>query len=344
MSDILLQVEELRTYFNTPDGLARAVDGVSFNLEKGKTLAIVGESGCGKSMTALSILQLVPEPAGYIDGGKVLFEGADLLDNTWDQMRAVRGKDITMIFQEPMSSLNPTRTIGWQLVEAMEIHGAAYGQKARGLAADSLGRVGLDDPSMLLRQYPHELSGGMRQRVMIAMALSNKPKLLIADEPTTALDVTVQAQILALIRRLQREEGMTVLLITHDLGIVAEVSDNVAVMYAGQIVESAETKTLFNDPKHPYTQGLFASIPRRDRRGRDLSTLEGIVPPATDWPGGCRFSPRCGKSWETCFQQAPDTYSVDKTRYARCHLYNPNVKPKDEPKRAKRSSKKENVE
>jgi len=326
MADVLLQLEDLKTYFTVDGGPARAVDGVSFSVERGKTLAIVGESGCGKSMTGLSILQLVPEPAGYIDGGKVLFEGKDLLDFTWEQMREIRGKDIAMIFQEPMTSLNPTRVIGWQLVEAMEVHGTAHGAEARKRAMDSLARVGLTGPDIVMRQYPHELSGGMRQRVMIAMALSNRPKLLIADEPTTALDVTVQAQILALIRELQQETGMSVLLITHDLGIVAEVSDSVAVMYAGQVVESASTLDLFKSPMHPYTQGLFASIPSRSRRGQDLLTLEGIVPPATAWPEGCQFEPRCRHAWGTCKAVAPKASPKDADRPVRCHLYDPDIK------------------
>jgi oligopeptide/dipeptide ABC transporter ATP-binding protein len=326
MADTLLQVENLRTYFTVPGGPAKAVDGVSLSVERGKTLAIVGESGCGKSMTGLSILQLVPEPAGYIESGRVLFEGKDLLDYTWEQMREIRGKDIGMIFQEPMTSLNPTRVIGWQLVEAMEVHGTARGAEARKRAMESLERVGLSNPDVLMRQYPHELSGGMRQRVMIAMALSNRPKLLIADEPTTALDVTVQAQILALIRELQMETGMSVLLITHDLGIVAEVSDNVAVMYAGQVVESAPTIELFKSPLHPYTQGLFASIPSRSRRGQDLLTLEGIVPPATAWPAACRFAPRCRFCWETCTTVPPKEKPADADRPVRCHLYDPDIK------------------
>jgi oligopeptide/dipeptide ABC transporter ATP-binding protein len=325
MPSALLQVDNLRTYFSTASGTARAVDGVSFDVERGKTLAIVGESGCGKSMTALSVMQLVPEPAGYIDSGRVVFEGKDLLDYNWDEMRRVRGKDIAMIFQEPMTSLNPVQTIGWQLLEALEVHAIARGADARKRAMDSLSRVGLAGPDILMRQYPHELSGGMLQRVMIAMALSNKPKLLIADEPTTALDVTVQAQILSLIRELQMETGMSVLLITHDLGIVAEVSDSVAVMYAGQIVETASTCDLFRDPKHPYTQGLFASIPTRSRRGQDLSTLEGTVPPATAWPNGCRFGPRCPYRWDTCARVDPNQTPSEAPWPVRCHLYDPGI-------------------
>ncbi len=321
----LLQVENLRTYFHTPRGIAKAVDGVSFQVEQGKTLAIVGESGCGKSITALSLLQLVPEPAGYIEGGRILFEGRDLLDLTWDQMRRVRGDDIAMIFQEPMTSLNPTFTIGYQLVEAMTMHGKFTGAQARQRAKDLLARVGLQDPAQALRQYPHELSGGMRQRVMIAIALSNEPKLLIADEPTTALDVTVQAQILALIRDLQREQNMGVLLITHDLGIVAETSEEVAVMYAGQIVEYGPTSAIFHEPRHPYARGLFASLPARGRRGQDLATLEGIVPPPTAWPPACRFEPRCAYRWDTCAQVPPKYHPADSDRPVRCHLYDPEI-------------------
>jgi oligopeptide/dipeptide ABC transporter ATP-binding protein len=327
----LLQVENLRTYFTVSGGqTARAVDGVSFCVDRGETRAIVGESGCGKSITALSLLQLVPEPAGYIESGRILFEGKDLLDRTWEQMRAVRGKDIGMIFQEPMTSLNPTYTIGWQLSEAMTIHGKGISE-AIARAVELLGRIGLKNPKQVLQQYPHELSGGMRQRVMIAMALANRPKLLIADEPTTALDVTVQAQILALIRELQQEMGMAVLLITHDLGIVAEVADTVSVMYAGQVVEDAPTRALFKSPEHPYTRALFASLPARNRRGQDLVTLEGIVPPPTDWPKGCRFAPRCAYCRDICVTTAPTVHPKNSEsaggdgRPCRCHIYNPEI-------------------
>ncbi|MDQ3814075.1 MAG: ABC transporter ATP-binding protein [Armatimonadota bacterium] len=323
MSELLLQVEDLRTYFDTPRGTARAVDGVSFTIERGKTLAIVGESGCGKSMTALSLLQLVPEPAGYIAGGRVLFQDSDLLDLSWEQMREIRGRDIAIIFQEPMTSLNPTFTIGWQMVEAMEIHGTARGQEAQRRAVEMLEHVELENARQIMRQYPHELSGGMRQRVMIAMALVNQPKLLIADEPTTALDVTVQAQILALIRRLQRETQMAVLLITHDLGIVAEMANDVAVMYAGHFVEYATARDLFREPRHPYTQGLFASLPARARRGQDLAMLEGTVPEATGWPPACRFEPRCPYRWDTCARLAPKYRPADSEWPVRCHLYDP---------------------
>ena len=323
MAEPLLQVEDLRTYFDTPRGTARAVDGVNFAIDEGETMALVGESGCGKSVTALSLLQLVPEPAGYIASGRVLFKGIDLLNYTLEHMRLIRGQEIAMIFQEPMTSLNPTLTIGYQLTEVMAVHGVHSGKRQR--AEDLLARVGLDDPAFALRQYPHELSGGMRQRVMIAMALANRPQLLIADEPTTALDVTVQAQILDLIRELQRETGMSVLLITHDLGIVAEMADHVAVMYAGQVVEYATTRDLFREPLHPYTQGLFASLPARNRRGQDLATLEGTVPPATAWPPACRFEPRCPHRWGTCATIAPKEHPSGADRPVRCHLYDPTI-------------------
>lgn len=323
MSEPLLQVNDLRTYFDTPRGTAKAVDGVSFTIDRGETLAIVGESGCGKSMTALSLLQLVPEPAGYIESGQVLFKGRDLLELSWEQMRAVRGKDIAMIFQEPMTSLNPTFTIGWQLVESLEIHDTARGKAAAQRAAELLASVDIEHPARVLRQYPHELSGGMRQRVMIAMALANNPQLLIADEPTTALDVTVQAQILGLLRRLQHEFGMAIMLITHDLGIVAEMADRVAVMYAGHFVEYAASRDLFREARHPYTQGLFASLPARARRGQDLAVLEGAVPEATGWPEGCRFEPRCRYRWDTCARVPPKYHPADSTWPVRCHLYDP---------------------
>ncbi len=324
----LLEIRDLHTHFFTPHGVFKAVDGVSLSVQRGEIMAIVGESGCGKSMTALSILQLVPEPAGYIDGGRVLFEGKDLLDRTWDQMREVRGRDIAMIFQEPMTSLNAVFTVGYQLIEAMTTHGTATRAEAEKRAITLLERVKLPQAKQVLRQYPHELSGGMRQRVMIAMALANRPKLLIADEPTTALDVTVQAQILDLLRELQQETGMAVLMITHDLGIVARMADHVAVMYAGQVVENAPTKMLFRSPQHPYTKGLFASLPTRDQRGKDLTTLEGTVPQSNNWPSACRFEPRCRYRWQTCAEVAPRFLTTGPDHQVRCHLYDPEITDK----------------
>lgn len=325
MSEPLLRVEDLRTYFRTPVGTARAVDGVSFSMHEGETLAIVGESGCGKSMTGLSLLQLVPEPAGYIESGRVLFNGKDLLDYTWEEMRQIRGREIAMIFQEPMTSLNPTFTIGWQLVEAIRLHDGTSSKVARQRVEESLAMVNLENPAQLMRQYPHELSGGMKQRVMIAMALVNQPKILIADEPTTALDVTVQAQILSLIRDIQAKTRMAVLLITHDLAIVSEVSNNVAVMYAGQIVEYGPTRSIFREPRHPYTTGLLASRPSRSRRGQDLATLEGRVPEATDWPPACRFEPRCPYRWTRCGLVPPRNLDMGDGMTLRCNLYDTDV-------------------
>jgi len=324
MNQPILQVENLRTYFDTPAGTIKAVDGVSFSVNVGETLAIVGESGCGKSMTALSILQLVPEPAGYVAGGRILFEGKDLLDRTWEEMRTSRGREIGMIFQEPMTSLNPVYTIGYQLLESMHVHGVT-GRQAHTRVVELLDRVRLERPERVMRQYPHELSGGMRQRIMIAMALTNRPKLLIADEPTTALDVTVQAQILELLAELQREMQMAVLLISHDLGIVAEMADHVAVMYAGEIVENAPAADIYRDPRHPYTRGLFSSLPTRQQRGRDLVTLEGIVPDPLRWPVGCRFAARCPSRFEPCENTAPRLATPDQPgsdeQQVRCLLY-----------------------
>jgi oligopeptide/dipeptide ABC transporter ATP-binding protein len=316
----LLQVQDLHTYFDTPRGIVRAVDGVSFSVEKGETLAIVGESGCGKSMTALSLLQLVPEPAGYIAKGKILLRGKDLLELTWDEMRHVRGKELGIIFQEPMTSLNPVLTIGQQLIETVIVHGGTR-EEARRRSIELLGQVELPDPAHMLRRYPHELSGGMRQRVVIAIALANNPAVLLADEPTTALDVTVQAQILTLLARLQRDLGMAMVLITHDLGIVAEMADRVAVMYAGEIVECARTRDLFASPQHPYTRALFASLPSRRQRGQDLAVIEGIVPDPAAWPPGCRFEPRCPERFDPCPKIHPLLAEVKPEHSARCLLH-----------------------
>ena len=320
MTPPLLDVQDLHTFLSSPRGTARAVDGVSFSILPGQIRGIVGESGCGKSMTALSIMQLLPEPAGYVDSGKILFEGRDLLDLTWNEMREVRGNDVAMIFQEPMTSLNPTFTIGNQVREAATVHGKSTNE-AHSLAADLLNRVGIENPTGTLRQYPHELSGGMRQRVMISIALANRPKLLIADEPTTALDVTVQAQILRLMRDMQRDYGMAILLITHDLGVVAEMADVVSVMYAGQVVEESPVGELFREPKHPYTRDLLASLPSREARGTALRVIRGTVPPSTAWPTGCRYANRCDFCDKVPWEIAPPNNELAPGVKVRCHLF-----------------------
>ena len=323
----LLEVRDLRTYFKTSAGIARAVDGVSFAVHRGETLAIVGESGCGKSMTALSIMQLIPTPPGYVDGGEVLFDGRDLLDAAPDEMRKVRGGHIAMIFQEPLTSLNPVFTVGYQIIEALKLHRPGPAKEMRQRAVDAVHRVGLPDPDQRLNSYPFELSGGQRQRVMIAMALACEPELLIADEPTTALDVTIQAQILRLLKKLQEETGMALILITHDLGVVNQVADEVAIMYAGMIVERASRYELFKNPEHPYTKGLMASLPSRTRRGEALAAIPGIVPSATDWPSGCRFRTRCPDVFEPCPTAIPalmDTSGPSQpasSHCTRCYLY-----------------------
>ena len=312
MTEPLLRVRDLKTYFVTEQGsgTARAVDGVSFEVHPGETLGIVGESGCGKTVTSLSILRLIPEPPGHIRPGSFIeFEGRNLLTLAPKELRAIRGNQIAMVFQEPMTSLNPVFTAGDQIGEAAVVHQGLSRKAARRRAIDMLRLVGIPDPEERVDHYPHQLSGGMRQRVMIAMALICHPKLLIADEPTTALDVTIQAQILELLDRLQADLGMAVMLITHDLGVVAGSADRVIVMYAGQIVEQAPTVELFARPLHPYSEGLMASVPRIDappcqRHGR-LHTIPGQVPAATAWPPGCRFHPRCPYAWDRCRQEEP---------------------------------------
>jgi len=301
----LLKVEDLVTWFHTDDGVARAVDGVSFDIREGETVGLVGESGCGKSVTALSILRLVDRP-GRIERGRILFRGRDLLDLSAREMRRVRGKEISMIFQEPMTSLNPVFTVGDQIVEAVTLHQKVSRRQARALAVEMLSRVGIPNPERAVHSYPHEMSGGMKQRVMIAMALVCKPSLLIADEPTTALDVTIQAEILDLLCDLQREMGMAILLITHNLGTVAGMAQRVVVMYAGRIVEVSPTFELFDSPKHPYTICLFKSVPRLDAplRGR-LDAIQGVVPDPRNWPTGCRFHPRCPYAISRCASEQP---------------------------------------
>ena len=314
----VLQVRQLRTYFHTDSGVGRAVDGVSFDLRQGQTLGLVGESGCGKSMTALSIMRLVPTPPGRIESGEVLLKGQDLLQLSEDRMCQVRGADLAMIFQEPMTSLNPVLTCGYQIAEAVVLHQRVSRDEARERAIEMLKRVGIPAPEQRVHEYPHQLSGGMRQRVMIAMALSCNPAVLIADEPTTALDVTIQAQILELLARLREELHMAVLLITHDLGVVAEVADEVAVMYAGQIVEHAVPAALFARPLHPYTRGLLQSIPRFDQRQERLAIIPGMVPDARHFPEGCRFAPRCPLAEERCRQQVPVLETLEPGHQVRC--------------------------
>ena len=300
----VLEIRGLRTWFRTEAGVGRAVDGLSLHLGRGETLGLVGESGCGKSLAALSVLRLVAPP-GRIEGGRVRLRGRDLLGLDEEEMRGVRGNEIAMIFQEPMTSLNPVLTCGDQIAEAVRRHQDVGRQEARERAVDMMRRVGIPAPEQRVDEYPHQLSGGMRQRVMIAMALSCNPDVLIADEPTTALDVTTQAQILDLLQRLQAEFRMAVLLITHDLGVVAEVADRVAVMYAGRIVETAETARLFASPRHPYTRGLLRSVPQLEGPLRRLEVIPGRVPEATDFAGGCRFHPRCPLAEDRCRSQAP---------------------------------------
>ena len=314
----LLEVRNLRTHFKTDDGVARAVDGVSFELDRGETLGLVGESGCGKSVSALSIMRLIPNPPGEIVGGEIFYNGTDLLKIPEDKMRAIRGNDISMIFQEPMTSLNPVFTVGHQIDEAVILHQAVSKAEARNRSIEMLRLVGIPAPDQRYRDYPHQLSGGMRQRVMIAMALSCNPELLIADEPTTALDVTVQAQILELITRLQEELGMGMIMITHDLGVIAEVSDRVAVMYAAKVVEYATVDEIFYNPKHPYTIGLLKSIPRLGEKVERLATIEGTVPPPTNFPQGCHFCTRCAYADALCWNDEPPLVEIETGHFAAC--------------------------
>jgi peptide/nickel transport system ATP-binding protein len=313
----LLQVVDLKTYFRTENGVARAVDGVSFSVARGKTLAVVGESGCGKTVTALSILRLIPIPPGEIVAGQILFEGRNLVQIPQRDLQAIRGGDIAMIFQEPATSLNPVFTIGDQIAEAIRLHRDLPKSAVREEVLRVLREVRMSEPERRLDQYPHELSGGMKQRAMIAMALSCNPKLLIADEPTTALDVTIQARILDLLRKSQSEHGMALLLITHDLGVVAEMADDVVVMYAGKVVERAPVEALFAEPSHPYTRGLFGSLVRVDRSNERLQAIEGNVPPPTNFPSGCRFRTRCPYVQQKCLEEPPLT-EVAAGHYSAC--------------------------
>jgi len=319
----LLEVDGLRTYFRTGEGVAKAVDGVSFHIARGETYALVGESGCGKSVTALSILQLVARPAGYLAGGCIRLDGEEISTLPPVQMRRIRGNRISMIFQEPMTALNPVFTIGNQIVEVLRQHQHAAPGRARERAIDMLRSVGIPDPAARFNEFPHQLSGGMRQRVMIAIALACRPELLIADEPTTALDVTIQAQILALIRNLKDELNTAVLLITHDMGVVRENANRIGVMYAGRIVEETSQEELFATPAHPYTRLLLRSLPSRSERNRALTTIRGRVPKATAFPAGCRFSNRCPFVMDRCRAEHPPAYPVAEGHFAECYLLDP---------------------
>ena len=323
----LLQVKNLKTHFFTDDGVALAVDGMDFEVFRGKTLGIIGESGCGKSVSALSVLQLIASPPGKIVSGEIIFEGEDLLKKTAGEIQKIRGDRISMIFQEPMTSLNPVFTIGNQIMETILFHQRASQKQAHQKAVEMLRLVGISDPEKRVREYPHQLSGGMRQRAMIAMALACNPKLLIADEPTTALDVTVQAQILQLIRKIRQEIGMAVMLITHDLGVIAEVADHVVVAYAGKAVECADVREVFKNPLHPYTRALYDSIPRlTDTRGRRLEVISGMVPNPLEFPPGCRFHPRCRLAADVCSRVEPPMITAAGGHQVRCLIYDPEHK------------------
>jgi oligopeptide transport system ATP-binding protein len=318
----LLRVKDLRTYFYTEEGVVKAVDGVSYEVEEGETLALVGESGCGKSVSALSILRLIPNPPGKIVGGEIWFDGQDLLKLDEDEIRHIRGNRIAMVFQEPMTSLNPVLTIGRQLTEAIELHLKYDKEQARKRAIELLEMVGIPEAPTRLNDYPHQFSGGMRQRVMIAMALSCNPKLLLADEPTTALDVTIQAQILEIMARLSRELGTAVIIITHNLGIVARYADRVNVMYAGRIIETATARELYANPKHPYTVGLLKSVPRLDEtRKEKLDPIEGQPPDLTNLPKGCAFYPRCRWHVDRCLEEYPPLMMVGERHFTACWEY-----------------------
>lgn len=318
MDDYLLEVKNLRTYFFTDEGIVKAVDDVSFGLKKGESLGIVGESGSGKSVTALSIMRLIQDPPGKIIGGEIIFRGEDLLKKKEEEMREVRGNKISMVFQDPMTSLNPVFTIGDQIMEAIILHQKLDKVSARKKAIEMLEIVRIPEASKRIDEYPHQFSGGMRQRVMIAMALSCNPEILIADEPTTALDVTIQAQIIELIKQLQKDLGMSLILITHDMGIVAESCKNVLVMYAGKVVEYADVRTIFKKPSHPYTIGLLESVPRLDVRKERLKAIEGQPPDLVALPNYCYYAERCPYKTERCLEEIPDLIEVEPGHYSRC--------------------------
>jgi oligopeptide/dipeptide ABC transporter ATP-binding protein len=322
----LLRIRNLHTYFFLDEGVVKAVDGVDLKLEEGETLGIVGESGCGKSVTALSILQLIPSPPGKIVRGQIYFEGTDLLALSEAEMRKIRGRSISMIFQEPMTCLNPVFQVGDQISEILRLHEGISRKEAWERSIEMLRTVGIPSPERRVKEYPHHLSGGMRQRAMIAMAMACSPKLMIADEPTTALDVTIQAQILELMARLKQEKAMSLILITHNLGVIAETAQNVVVMYAGRIFEYADVRSTFTNPRHPYTQGLLDSIPRVDRddtKKERLEAIPGLVPSLLDIPEGCKFLERCKYAFHPCAAEEPPLKETDPGHFVRCWLYEP---------------------
>ncbi len=324
LDDILIRVNDLHTYFYTDEGVVKAVDGVDFLVRRGETLGLVGESGCGKSVTALSIMRLIQQPPGRIEKGQILFENQDLLRMSEEHMRQIRGNHISMIFQEPMTSLNPVFRVGDQIAEAIQLHQGLSRGSAMERAVEMLQKVGIPDPKTRVKEYPHQMSGGMRQRVMIAMALSCNPKMMIADEPTTALDVTIQAQILELMNKLKEDFGASILLITHDLGVIADMAQSVAVMYTGKIVEYADVVELFTRPKHPYTIALMESIPNMDEpvpEDRMLQTIPGIVPSLLDLPTGCSFRERCSQGLDLCGRKNPSLIEVEPGHLVRCWHY-----------------------
>ncbi len=323
MENALLKIEDLHTYFETDEGVARAVNGIDLAIERGETVSLVGESGCGKSVTAQSIMRLIPSPPGRIVSGRILFEGRDLVGLSESAMRRIRGNSISMIFQEPMTSLNPIHRIGRQVAEALKLHEGLSQPQAWQGAVNMLAKVGIPDPDVRAKEFPHQMSGGMRQRVMIAMALACNPKLIIADEPTTALDVTIQAQIIRLMNKLKSDFNASILLITHDLGVVAQTARQVAVMYAGKIVELADVSPLFADPKHPYTVGLMASIPKMDQpvpQSRRLQAIAGIVPSLYRLPPGCAFRSRCNRKFDQCREEPPFIETAP-GHLVRCWIY-----------------------
>jgi len=319
--DTVLEVKNLQTYFYSSEGVAKAVDGVSFTLHKGETLGIVGESGCGKSMTSLSLLRLVPSPPGKIINGEILLNNTDLMKLSEEELRKIRGNKISMIFQEPMTSLNPVLTVGEQIAETIRLHQGLSRKEAWQQAVEMIRLVGIPAPEKRAKQEPYQLSGGMRQRIMIAMALACTPDVLIADEPTTALDVTIQAQIIDIIRNLQQQLGMSIIFITHDLGVVAEICDKIAVMYAGQVVEEGSTDSLFEKPLHPYTKGLIQSLPKLYEDQEELSTIHGTVPSPYHYPNGCRYAERCPFATELCRVQQPELITVESDKKVRCWMY-----------------------